>query len=163
MRIELIVLSATLLGTLITIFLLNAAVNSRVRGKLSDNMAPLSLEIFKSVLFIIAGLHIATADAAIRSLSSFVSPIENTSHWLGLTSIFIGLSMLTLLLNLWFSVMMYTVVSAGRGISFELASGNYGAVIQVSSILIAMTIATKPGLAAVLNYVIPYPKSPLFH
>lgn len=167
MTTNIILLSATLVSGLLTIFILNSIVNSRIKGKISENENPLSVDILKAILFLCGGLLLSEIVNSFQTMTK-VLPSSFSGNDLLLKeimfySIFLGITLLTLVIILWFAAMMFGVTSKGKSIFIETANNNLNAVIIFCGLLLALTLAAKAGLSPLFDQFIPYPTMPTYH
>ncbi|MDP3930617.1 MAG: hypothetical protein Q8R57_16480, partial [Bacteroidota bacterium] len=78
-------------------------------------------------------------------------------------SIFLGIIILTTILIVWLSSLMYSLISKGKSIFIETANNNLNAVILFIGLILALTIASKAGLTPLFDQFIPYPTMPIYH
>ena len=167
MTTNIIILATIMISGLLTVFLINSIVNSRIKNKLSENESPLTVDIVKAILFLCGGLLLSEIVNSFQTLIK-VLPSSFTGNDLLLKevmfySIFLGIALLTLLIILWLSAMMFGIVSKGKNIFIETANNNLNAVILFCGILLALTFAAKAGVTPLLDQFIPYPTMPIYH
>jgi hypothetical protein len=167
MTTNIILLSAVLVSGLLTVFILNSIVNSRIKGKISENENPLSVDIQKAILFLCGGLLLIEIVDPFQTMTK-VLPSSFTGNNLLLKeimfySIFLGITLLTLVVIIWFATLMFGVTSKGKSIFIETANNNLNAVIIFCGILLALTLAAKAGLSSLFDQFIPYPTMPTYH
>ena len=167
MTTNIVILISILTSGLLTIFILNAIVNSRIKNKISENKTPLSVDILKSILFLSGGLLLSEITTSFQTLTK-VLPNSFTGNELLLKefsyfSIFLGITILTIILIVWLSTLMYSLISNGKSIFIEAANNNVNAVIVFSGLLLALTIASKTGLIPLFDQFIPYPTMPIYY
>ena len=167
MTTNIILLSAVIVSGLLTVFLLNSIVNSRMKGKVSDNEHPITGDIMKAILFLCGGLLLSEIVISFQTMTK-VLPSSFTGNDLLLKeimyySIFLGIALLTLIANIWLSAIMFSVTSKGKNIFIETANNNLNAVIIFCGVVLALTLAAKAGLSPLLDNFIPYPTMPTYH
>lgn len=167
MTTNIINLISVLVGGLLTIFILNAIVNSRIKNKVSENETPIAVDILKAILFLSGGLLLAEITTSFQTLTK-VLPSSFTGNDLLLKeisyfSIFLGITILTALLNFWLSTLMYSLISKGKSIFIETSNNNLNAAIIFIGLMLALTVASKMGLTQLLDQLIPYPIMPIYH
>ena len=167
MTTNIILLSAILVSGLLTVFILNSIINSRIKGKISENENPFSVDILKAILFLCGGLLLSEIVNSFQTMTK-VLPSSFSGNDLLLKeimfySIFLGITLLTLIVILWLAAMMFGVTSKGKSIFIETANNNLNAVIIFCGILLALTLAAKAGLSPLFDQFIPYPTMPTYH
>lgn len=162
-----VILISVLVSGLLTIFLLNAIVNARIKKKVSENETPFAVDILKAILFLSGGLLISEITTSFQTLTKVLSNgsagnellIKEFTYF----SLFFGITILTSILIVWFSTLMYSLISKGRSIFIEAANNNFNAVIIFIGLILALTITSKTGLAPLFDQFIPYPTMPIYH
>jgi len=167
MTTNIVILISVLVSGLLTIFILNAIVNSRIRNKISENETPLAVDILKAILFLSGGLLLSEITTSFQTLTKIL-PNSFTGNDLLLKefsyfSIFLGITILTTILIIWLSALMYSLISKGKSIFMEATSNNLNAVIIFIGLILALTIASKLGLTSLFDQFIPYPTMPIYH
>lgn len=167
MTTNIIILSAVLISSMLLIFLLNSIVNSKIKNKISDKEPLLTTALMKAILFFCGGLLISeivnSFQILIKVLPSSFSGNDLLLKELMFFSIFIGISLFLLIVILWFSAIMFGVITKGKDIYIEVANNNLLAVILFCGILFSLTFAAKGGIAPLLDQFIPYPTLPIYH
>ncbi|HNK90771.1 MAG TPA: hypothetical protein PKN63_09440 [Chitinophagales bacterium] len=167
MTTDIVILISVLVSGLLTIFILNSIVNSRIKNKISENKTPIAVDILKAILFLSGGLLLSEITTSFQTLTK-VLPASFTGNDLLLKefsyfSIFLGITVLTTFLIVWLSTLMYSLISKGKSIFIEVANNNLNAVIIFIGLILALTIATKTGLTPLFDQFIPYPTMPIYH
>ena len=167
MTTDIVILISVLVSGLLTIFILNSIVNSRIKNKISENETPIAVDILKAILFLSGGLLLSEITTSFQTLTK-VLPASFTGNDLLLKefsyfSIFLGITILTTFLIVWLSTLMYSLISKGKSIFIEVANNNLNAVIIFIGLILALTIATKTGLTPLFDQLIPYPTMPIYH
>jgi len=167
MTTNILILISVLVSGLLLIFILNAIVNSRIKKKISENEIPLAVDILKSILFLSGGILLGEISATFQTLTKIL-PNSFTGNDLLLKefsyfSIFLGITILMVILILGLSFLMYNLISKGKNIFFEAANNNLSAVIIFIGLILALTIASKTGLTPLFDLFIPYPTMPVYH
>ncbi|MBL0310572.1 MAG: hypothetical protein IPP77_13130 [Bacteroidetes bacterium] len=167
MTTNIILLVVVLVSGLLTVFIFNSIINSRIKGKVSENENPISIDILKAILFLCGGLLLSEIINTFQTMTK-VLPSSFTGNDLLLKeimffSIFLGIALLVLFVNLWLSAIMFGIVSKEKNIFIEVANNNLGATILFVGILLALTFAAKAGLSPMLDQFIPYPTMPTYH
>lgn len=158
---------SVLASVLLTIFILNGIVNSRIKNKISENEIPLAVDILKASLFILGGYLLNESYAAFQTLTKVLANgypanallIKEISYF----SIFLGLTILYIILIIWLSTLMYSLISKGNSIFIEATNNNLNAVIIFIGLILSLSIASKPGLNTLFDQLIPYPTMPIYH
>lgn len=166
MTTDIVILISILISGLLTIFILNSIVNSRIKNKISENETPIAVDILKAILFLSGGLLLSEITTSFQTLTK-VLPASFTGNDLLLKefsyfSIFLGITILTTFLIVWLSTLMYSLIK-GKSIFIEVANNNLNAVIIFIGLILALTIATKTGLTPLFDQFIPYPTMPIYH
>jgi hypothetical protein len=166
MTTNIVILISVLASGLLTIFILNAIVNSRIKNKISENETPLAVDILKAILFL-SGLFLSEITTSFQTLTK-VLPNSFTGNDLLLKefsyfSIFLGITLLTTIIIVWLSTLMYSLISKGKSIFIEATNNNLNAVIIFIGLILALTIASKTGLTPLFDQFIPYPTMPIYH
>lgn len=167
MTTNIVILISVLVSGMLTIFILNAIVNSRTKNKISENDTPLALDILKATLFVSGGLLLSEITTSFQTLTK-VLPTSFTGNDLLLKefsyfSIFLGITILTAVLIVWFSSLMYSLISKGKSIFIEATNNNLNSVIIFIGLILALTIASMAGLTSLFDQFIPYPTMPIYH
>lgn len=167
MTTSIVILISVLVSGLLTIYILNAIVNSRIKNKVSENETPLAVDILKAILFLSGGLLLSEITTSFQTLTK-VLPNSFTGTNLLLKefsyfSIFLGIAILATIIILWLSTLMYSLISNGKSIFIEAANNNLNAVIIFIGLILALTIAPKTGLTPLFDHFIPYPTMPIYH
>ena len=167
MTTNIVILISVLVSGLLTIFILNSIVNSRIKKKFLENEAPISVDILKAILFLSGGLALSEITTSFQTLTK-VLPYSFTGNDLLLKefsyfSIFLGITVLLIFLIVWLSTLMYSLISKGKSIFIEATNNNLNAVIIFIGLILALTIASKTGLASLFDQFIPYSTMPIYH
>ncbi len=167
MTTNIIILTATLLSSLLAIFALNYFINSRVKGKLSEIETPITIDIMKVVLFICSSMLLAemttTFQTLVKVLPSSFAGNDLLIQELFYFTKFVGIVLISFIVIVWLSILMFSMVQKGKSIFIETVNNNTSAVILFSGIVIALSIVTKTGLTPLLDQFIPYPTLPMYH
>lgn len=167
MTTNIVILISVLISGLLTIFILNSIVNSRIKNKISENVTPLSVDILKAILFLSGGLLLSEITTSFQTLTK-VLPGSFTGNELLIKefsyfSIFLGITILTTILIIWLSTLMYSLISKGKSIFIETANNNLNALIIFIGLILALTITAKTGLTPLFDQFIPYSTMPIYH
>ena len=167
MTTNILILISVLVSGLLTIFILNAIVNSRIKNKISENETPIAVDILKAILFLSGGLLLSEITNSFQTLTK-VLPNSFTGNDLLLKefsyfSIFLGITILITILIVWLSTLMYSLISKGKSIFIEAANNNLNSVIIFIGLILALTIASKTELTPLFDQFIPYPTMPIYH
>jgi hypothetical protein len=163
MKNEITIMAVTALCILVSVFVFNALIDLRSRGKLNDETSPLGLGWLKAVIFVCSGWHAALISGALRAMTPFIPIEQELFQWLTMLALLLAITFLLMLVNLWLSMMMFAVISKGRKILFEALSSNQGSLIQFSAILLTLSFGTQSALPLIFDKIIPYPNTSLFH
>jgi hypothetical protein len=167
MTTNIVILISVVVSGLLTIFILNSIVNSRIKNKISEKETPLAVDILKAILFLSSGLLLSEITTSFQTLTK-VLPNSFKGNELLLKefsyfSIFVGLTLLTTILIIWLSTLMYSLISKGKNIFIEAANNNLNAIIIFIGLLLALILASKTGLTPLFDQFIPYPSLPIYH
>ena len=167
MTTNIVILISVVVSGLLTIFIQNSIVNSRIKNKISEKETPLAVDILKAILFLSSGLLLSEITTSFQTLTK-VLPNSSKGNELLLKefsyfSIFVGLTLLTTILIVWLSTLMYSLISKGKSIFIEAANNNLNAIIIFIGLLLALILASKTGLTPLFDQFIPYPSLPIYH
>jgi hypothetical protein len=167
MTTNIVILISVVVSGLLTIFILNSIVNSRIKNKISEKETPLAVDILKAILFLSSGLLLSEITTSFQTLTK-VLPNSFKGNELLLKefsyfSIFVGLTLLTTILIIWLSTLMYSLISKGKSIFIEAVNNNFNAIIIFIGLILALTFASKTGLTPLFDQFIPYPSLPIYH
>jgi hypothetical protein len=167
MTTNIVILISVVVSGLLTIFILNTIVNSRIKNKISEKETPLAVDILKAILFLSSGLLLSEITTSFQTLTK-VLPNSFKGNELLLKefsyfSIFVGLTLLTTILIIWLSTLMYSLISKGKSIFIEAVNNNFNAIIIFIGLILALTFASKTGLTPLFDQFIPYPSLPIYH
>jgi hypothetical protein len=167
MTTNIVILISVLVSGLLTIFILNSIVNSRIRKKNSENETPLAVDILKATLFLSGGLLLSEITASFQTLIKVLPNIFTGNDLLlkefSYFSIFLGITILTTIIIVWLAALMYSLISKGKSIFIEATNNNFNAVIIFIGLILALTVASKTGLTPLFDLFIPYPTMPIYH
>ena len=167
MTTNIVIITSLIVSGLLTIFILNAIINSRIKNKISENESKISIDILKGLVFLCGGLILSEISTSFYTLTK-VLPNNFTGSDLILKevsyfSVFVGISILTVIIILWLSTLMYSLISKGKSIFFETTNNNIHAIILFAGLLLSLTIVTKTGLTPLFDQFIPYQTMPIYH
>ena len=167
MTTNIVIFIFALISGLLTIFILNTIVNSRINNKISENDKPLAVDILKAILFLSGGLLLSEITTSFQTLTK-VLPNSFSGNLLLIKefsyfSIFLGITILSTILIVWLSTLMYSLISKGKSIFIEATNNNLNAVIIYIGLILALTIASKTGLTGLFDQFIPYPTIPIYN
>ena len=153
-------------GTLF-IYIIDTFVNTRIKKKLSENEAPITIYILKAALFISSGLLLSEIlnpfQTLMKVLPSFIAGHDLLLKGIMYYSLFLGILLLVYIIILWVSILMFGVITKGKNIFIETANNNLSDVLLFSAILMALIFAVKSGLIPLLDLFIPYPELPIYY
>ncbi|UGU16751.1 hypothetical protein LS482_02500 [Sinomicrobium kalidii] len=163
---NIIILISILVSGGLTVFILNAIVNYKIKNKISENEKPLTIVVLKTFMFLISGLLLSELITSFQTLTKIL-PNSYSGYTLLLREasffcIFLGILILILFAILWFAAFMFSLLNKGDHIFMETANNNLNAVILFCGILLALTIAIKTGITPILDQFIPYPTMPIY-
>jgi hypothetical protein len=162
-----IVISLTVLvSSALTLFLLNGLVRFKLKNKLSENENPITVPLFKGVLFISGGLLLIELVPSFQTLTKILpGQFEGNDLILREISfycIFLGIVLILFAGLLWFSTLLFSLFQRGDNIFVEVANNNIHSLITFSAILLTLTLAFKSGITPILDGFIPYPTMPVY-
>ena len=164
---NIVILILILVSGMLTLFILNAIVNSRLKNKISEGGTPISVDILKAILFLSGGLLLSEITDSFQTLTKVLPYSFNGNDLIikefSYFSIFLAITIFTTFLILWLSILMYSLISKGKSIFIEAANNNLNSVVIFIGIILALTIASKTGLTPLLDQFIPYPTMPVYH
>lgn len=161
-----IILIAVLVSSALTIFLLNGLVRFKLRDKLSENEYPITVPIFKGILFISSGLLLSELILTFQTLTKIL-PSQFERHDLILQEIafyciFFALIVIVFVIVIWLSTLLLSLINSGENVFVEVANNNFQSLITFSAILLTLTFAIKTGITPLLDEFIPYPTIPVY-
>lgn len=167
MTTTIIALIGLLLSGTLFIYILDMFVNSRIKKKLSENEAPITIYILKATLFISGGLLLSEIlnpfQTLMKILPTFIAGndllLKGTMYY----SLFLGILLLVYIIVLWVAILMFGIITKGKNIFIETANNNLSDVLLFSAIFIALIFAVKSGLIPLLDLFIPYPELPIYY
>ncbi|WP_339611862.1 hypothetical protein [uncultured Planktosalinus sp.] len=163
---NIIILISILVSGALTIFLLNWIVNYKIRKKISENENPLTINLFKAILFTASGILLSELITTFETLTK-VLPSSFTGNELILNEIsyyciFLGILVVIIFTLLWISTLLFRLLSKGENVYLEVANNNLKSVLFFAGIIFALTITIKTGITPLLDQLIPYPTMPLY-
>lgn len=163
---NIIVLLTVLVSAALTIFLLNQFVRFKFKNKLSEDENPITLPVFKGVMFISSGLLlselISTFQTLIKILPGQIEGNDLILREISFYCILFALVLIVFVIVLWLSTLLFGLINRGENVFTEVANDNFHALIIFSAILLALTFAVKTGITPVLDELIPYPTMPIY-
>ena len=167
MTTNIVILISVLISGLLTIFILNLIIKSRIKKIISENDNPIALDILKSSFFLCGGILLNEITSSFQTLSKVLSNSYTGNDLLlkefSYFSIFLGITLLMTIFIVWLSILMYSLISKGKSIFIESSNNNLNAVILFIGVILTLTIASKTGLAPLFEQFIPYPTMPIYH
>lgn len=164
---QIVILLGAILGCLLTIFVFNAILNNRLKGKSSTDEPLLSAAIAKVVIFLTAAILLAEAVNSFQILENVLGsstpPSDILQTEIMYFSLMLGVTLLVHVINIWLSSIMFGVLSGGKSIFHEIANESMTSTLLFSGILLALTLVSKSGISLLLDKFIPYPTMPTFH
>lgn len=166
MRSNILIFVGILFCTSIGVYLINLIVNNRLKGKIDEKEVPNTLYALKAILFIALSLLVSqmllplqTLDKVLPATYAATDLKVNAIMYFSLIS---SISLLTFAVIWWISTLFFGILSNGRNIYIESLTNNLGLFFLFAGILMAFSISAMPCLSAILDYLIPYPKMPIF-
>lgn len=161
-----IIFAGVLLCTSIGLFLTNYLVNRRLKGKLDEKEIPQAIFWLKGLLFIALGLAVQEIFVPLQTLSK-VLPASFADNDLKVKAatyfcLISTIALFAFAVVWWISTVCFGLFSSGRNIYMEALNNNTGLVLLFGAILLAFMLAAKPSLSMIADFVIPYPKMPIF-
>ncbi len=167
MTTNIVILISVLISGLLTIFILNLIIKSRIKKIISENENPIALDILKSSFFLCGGILLNEITSSFQTLSKVLSNSYTGNDLLlkefSYFSIFLGITLLMTIFIVWLSILMYSLISKGKSIFIESSNNNLNAVILFIGVILTLTIASKTGLSPLFEQFIPYPTMPIYH
>lgn len=167
MTTNIIILISVVVSGLLTIFILNAIVNSRIKNKLSENETPITVDVLKAILFLSGGLLLSEIITSFQTLTKVLETSFTGNDLLlkefSYFSIFLVITFVCIIIIIWLSTLMFSLVSKGKNIFLETANNNLNAILLFLGIILCLTLATKSGLTPLFDQFIPYPTMPVYH
>ena len=167
MTTNIVILISVLISGLLTIFILNLIIKSRIKKIISENDNPIALDILKSSFFLCGGILLNEITSSFQTLSKVLSNSYTGNDLLlkefSYFSIFLGITLLMTIFIVWLSILMYSLISKGKSIFIESSNNNLNAVILFIGVILTLTIASKTGLSPLFEQFIPYPTMPIYH
>ena len=167
MTANIVILISVLVSGLLTIFILNEIVNFKMKKKISSNESPMAVDILKAFIFMSGGLLLSEITTSfltlIQVLPSSFKANELLLKQFSYFSIFLVITLLTTIVIIWLSSLMFSLVSKGKDIFLETANDNLGAVILFCGLILALTIAVKTGITPLFDQFIPYHTMPIYY
>ena len=162
-----ILLIAAIASGMLTIYILNSLVNLRIKGKISEKLNPLSVDILKAVLFLCGGLLLSEIANSYQTLRKILATSHSGNDLLVneimYYSLFLGIILLTLVIIIWFAAIMVNVATKGKSVFIEAANDNLNVVYIWCGIVLALTLAAKAELSFLFETFIQYPLMPIYH
>lgn len=163
---NIIILIAALVSSALTLFIINGLVRSKLKNKLSENENPITVPVFKGVLFISGGLLLCEIIPSFQTLTKIL-PQQFEGNDLILSEIsfyciFLAIVLIVFSVIFWFSTLIFSLLQKGENVFVEVANNNLHALITFSAILLTLTFAIKTGITPVLDEFIPYPTMPVY-
>ncbi len=163
---NIIISLAVLVSSALTLFLLNGLVRFKLKNKLSENENPITVPIFKGVLFISGGLLLSELIPSFQTLTKILpGQFEGNDLILKEISfycIFLAIVLIVFAVLLWFSTLLFSLIQRGDNVFVEVANNNLHSLITFSAILLTLTFALKIGIIPILDEFIPYPTMPVY-
>lgn len=165
--IQIVSITALILSSILCISLLNYFINRQMKGRFTESEMPLGVNLLKSILFICGGLLIAeigsTSKEVIQILSLGSGDSNTLLPFITYFSLFFGLTLIILSISVWFSTMVFAVITKGISIFEHAKQDDLRGVILFGGISISITLVVKSGIDELLAQIIQYPTSPMFH
>lgn len=163
---QLLLITMLLLCSILGLSLVNFITNRKLKKFHSGADAFQGVSILKATFFVCFGLLISEVGTAGKEVLNFQSlnPVGGLALFLaGYISLFFSLALLTTLICMWFSRLVFSVFTRGKNI-YEVASNSEIAHIAMfAGIVICITIVVKPGLSDLLLHSILHSSTPIFH
>lgn len=167
MTADFILLFVNIAFGLLSIFLLNAYVNKKVRTLVpSDESTIFSIDILKAVYFLASSILLLELAIPSQTLIKVLNLTNSGSNLilteLSYLSLFYAISLLVNVFVVWISFMMFSLIKKGSSLFMEVANNNYNALLLYSSILITLILVSKVAINPFCDFLIPYPSVPNF-
>ncbi|MBK8968358.1 MAG: hypothetical protein IPM36_17165 [Lewinellaceae bacterium] len=158
---------AFLLGAVISFSLLNYFISTKIKGRFTVDEIPLGVNMLKAIYFICGGIMLAEIRDPLTDLNDILSNSANKENWLlneaMYFSIFLGISILSTFIVLWFSSITYSVATKGTNAMSDAINNKTSNLVLYAGIAFSFTIIVKGSMSPILTWIIPYPTTPLFH
>ncbi len=165
--IQIVSTAALLLGGILCISLINLYINKRTKGRFNESEIPLSINLLKSILFICGGLLISETGGSSQEVIQILTiGSGNSGLWLPFITyftLFFSISLTVLIISLWFSTMVFAVLTKGRSVFENAMQDDFRNVILFGGISVSIVLVVKSGLSELLSQIIQFPNSPIFH
>ncbi|MEZ5003441.1 MAG: hypothetical protein R2730_10455 [Chitinophagales bacterium] len=166
MTTNIITIIAVLISALLTIFILNSMVNLKLKNKLSENENPITINLFKAILFLCGGIVLNEISQSFNTVTNVLPALFSDNklvlNEISYCSIFYGIGLISLLLIFWSASLMFTIISGGKSVFLEVTNNNLNAVLLFAGLIFAILIAVKPLLLPIFDQLIPYPNIPTY-
>ncbi|MCB0524115.1 MAG: hypothetical protein H6576_04000 [Lewinellaceae bacterium] len=163
---QLLFITLLILSGILAISLINFLTNRKLKKYLKRDSDNVGVNALKAILFICAGLFISEVGAAAKELlntQSFSTVGNLMIGFIAYFTLFFSISVVVLLLSIWFAKMTFSVLSKGVNI-YEAASRNDAEYLLLfSGISICICFITRTGLFPLLISTIQYSETPIFH
>lgn len=163
---NIIILLAVLVSASLTIFLLNAFVRFKLKNKLPESETPITIPIFKGVLFISAGLLLSELFSTFQTLTKILPGSYSSNDLLlreiSFYCIFFAIVLIVFAVLVALASLLFSLINKKESIFIEVANNNLQSLLLFSGILLALTFAVKTGMTPLLDEFIPYPKMPVY-
>lgn len=160
------ILLLILVSMSLTLFLINWFVRFKLKSKLSESENPITINIFKGILFISGGLLltqlIVTFQTTYKILERSYSGTDLVLRAISFYSILFAIVIVAFAMLLWLSTLLFNLLQNRDNIFVEIANNNLKSLILFIGILFALTIAVKTGITPLLDGFIPYPTLPIY-
>lgn len=160
------ILLLILVSISLTLFLINWFVRFKLKNKLSESENPITINIFKGILFISGALLltqlIATFQTTFKILERSYSGTDLVLRAISFYSILFAIVIVAFAMLLWLSTLLFNLLQNRDNIFVEIANNNLKSLILFIGILFALTIAVKTGITPLLDGFIPYPTLPIY-
>ena len=160
------ILLLILVSMSLTLFLINWFVRFKLKSKLSESENPITINIFKGILFISGGLLltqlIVTFQTTYKILERSYSGTDLVLRAISFYSILFAIVLVAFAMLLWLSTLLFNLLQNRDNIFVEIANNNLKSLILFIGILFALTIAVKTGITPLLDGFIPYPTLPIY-
>lgn len=165
--IQVTIILLVICSNILTISLINYIVNKKVSSRFNVGEEPSGLYIVKAALFVCAGLVLSEIGTALKEVSQVYSIGNSPSNaWVGILTYyaaFFSITGLVIFIASWFSVMVFAVFTKGKNIFGDALADNTNYSVLFVGIILSIFLSIKPGVSALLMYLIQYPVSPVFH
>ena len=161
-----LLITLLLLSSLLSLSLINYIINRRLKKSSKTTDSLLGSNILKAIIFVCSGLLISEVGNAGKEVMNlqFLHSVSGLALLLaGYLSLFFSTALIITFVCIWFSTLVFSVLTKGKNIYDISANNEIADVILFAGILICITFVVKPGILGLLLEFIRYSGVPSFH